>query len=202
MYRTSAIIVFAAVAVMIAADLLRIFLSRGFSLPERNPAQRALLLSLLRFGINIAGLACLAAVAVTGFLPVFTRQPALSGNLLMAHVITAGAFAVAGVAVALVWVSRNRFAQANSASAQSEPEVPRRGNLFGGLLLRKVSFWIALASAVPTLVSALLAMFPLASPIQQQELLQVHRICALLLAAAAVLFAYFALATAWQGHGE
>lgn len=201
MYRTSVIVVFAAVAVMIAADLLRIFLSRGFALPERNPAQGPLLLSLLRIGINMAGLSCLVAVAVTGFLPVFTRQPSLSGNLLMAHVTTAGGFAVAVVAVALVWVSRNRFAQADSKNVQQDTAT-HRGNLFGGVFLRKVSFWIALASAVPTLATALLTMFPLASPIQQQELLEVHRICALLLAAAALLFAYSALAAAWQGHGE
>jgi len=201
MYRTSAIVVFAAVAVMIAADLLRIFLSRGFSLPEQKAARGSHLLRLLRIGINMAGLACLAAVAATGFLPVFTRQPSLSGNLLMAHVTTAGGFAVAGVAVALVWVSRNRFAQADSKNAQPDTAT-HRGNLFGGVLLRKVSFLIALASAVPTLATALLAMFPLASPIQQQELLEVHRICALLLAAAAILFAYSALATAWQGHGK
>ena len=198
MYRTSAIVVFAAVAVIVAADLLRIFLSRGFSLPRQNPVQGPLLLSLLRIGINIAGLACLAAVAVTGFLPVFTRQPSLSGSLLMAHVTTAGGFAVAGVAVALAWLSRNRFAQADCKNAQPDTA----GNWFGGVLLRKVSFWLALASAVPTLATALLAMFPLASPIQQQELLEIHRICALLLAASAILFAYSALAAAWRGHGE
>lgn len=66
------------------------------------------------------------------------------------------------------------------------------------VLLRKSFFSVALASAVPTLASAFLAMFPLACPAQQQVLLQVHRISALLLVGSGLLFAYYAMAAEWN----
>jgi uncharacterized membrane protein len=128
---------------------------------------------------------------------VLAGRPALGGYLLMAHVTTAGGFAGAALAVAVLWVSRSWFVTADCerVAENKEPSAPSASIT---VLLRNTFFWIALASAVPTLAAALLAMFPIASPAQQQGLLQVHRICALVLVAGSVLFAYCALAAAWE----
>jgi uncharacterized membrane protein len=196
MYRTVVIGVFAAVVVLIAADLARRVLSRSFHRPVREADRGDLLLRLLWFCVNVAGALCLAAVTVTGFTAVFANTPALGGYLLMAHVTTAGGFAVAALAVAVLWFSRNWFTKADWERVTGGRRPPAAVSVT--VLLRKSFFWIALASAVPTLATALLAMFPLASPAQQQVLLQVHRICALLLVACGVLFAYCALAAEWD----
>jgi hypothetical protein len=115
----------------------------------------------------------------------------------MAHVTTAGGFAGAALAVAVLWVSRSWFMTADCERV-ADGKRPSATSASISVLLRKTFFWIALASAVPTLAAALLAMFPIASPAQQQGLLQVHRICALVLVAGSVLFAYCALAAAWE----
>lgn len=199
MYRAAVIGIFASVAVIIAADATRRFVAHGFHRPAENELGRSRLAGLARIGVNAAGLACLAAVAITGFIPVFERQPSLSGYLLMVHVATAGGFAVASVAVAVLWVSRNQLAKKRWEESQNEAGPPATGH-FAATLLRRLSFWIALAAAIPTLATALLAMFPVASLAQQQELLQIHRICALLLTAGGILFAYAALADNWNGR--
>jgi len=201
MYRMAVVGVFATVAVIIAADLTWRFLSHGLSRSRQNMQRGSLLVSLVRILVNAVGLACLVAAAITGFIPVVAGQPSLSGYLLIIHVTTAGGFAVAGAAVAVLWVSRNRFVEADR-------EVPGVGartpgtNRSGANLLRRASFWIALASAVPALATALLAMFPLASPAEQQGLFEVHRIFALSLAAGGVLFAYSALSDLWTSRRD
>ncbi len=184
------------VVVLIAADLARRVLFRiQRSARVADRGDRAL--HLARICVNVAGGVCLAAVTVTGFAAVLANAPALGGYLLMAHVTTAGAFAAAALAVAVVWVSRNWITQADWERV-TESGRPSAVSVSVTVLMRKVFFWMALASAVPTLATALLAMFPLASPAQQQLLLQAHRISALLLVACSVLFAYCALAAAWD----
>jgi hypothetical protein len=197
MYRSAVIGVFAAVVILIAGDLARRVLSRSFHRPVREAGGGDRLLRLVLFCVNAGGVACLAAVSVTSFPAVLARTPALGGYLLMAHVTTAGGFAVAAVAVAVLWVSRNRFTKADWERVTAARKPPATA-VSVTVLLRKSFFWVALASAVPTLASALLAMFPLASPDQQQVLLQVHRISALLLVGCSVLFAYCAIAAKWD----
>ncbi|MGA3135491.1 MAG: hypothetical protein ABSC88_05800 [Terracidiphilus sp.] len=201
MYRTVVIGVFATVVVLIAADLARRVLFRRARRSGREADRGDRALRLLRLCVNVAGGVCLAAVTVTGFAAVLANAPALGGYLLMAHVTTAGGFAGAALAVAVVWVSRNWIRQADW-ELVAKGGRPSAASVSVTVLMRKVFFWMTLASAVPTLATALLAMFPLASPAQQQVLLQAHRISALLLVACSVLFAYCALAAEWDHRGS
>jgi len=136
-----------------------------------------------RIVVNVAGLTCFAAIAVTGFYSYFIKSAPMTGYRLMVHVAAAPVFMVAAVAVALFWAHRNRLTTVSADTL--------------AVLLRKFFFWTAAALVVPTVVSILLAMYPLAGPNQQQYLFQVHRTCALAFAAAASLFGLFAL-LAWR----
>jgi len=197
MYRAVVIGVFAMVVVLIATDLMRRLLSRKAQFPFREAVRGGVLLRLFRICVNVAGGVCLAAATVTGFAAVLANTHTLGGYLLMAHVTAAGGFAGAALAVAVLWVSRSWFMKADWERV-AEGKKHSSASVSLAVLLRKSFFWIALASAVPTLASALLAMFPIASPAQQQQLLQVHRISALALVAGSVMFAYCALAAAWE----
>lgn len=137
--------------------------------------------------VNIAGLTGFAAIAITGFYSYFIKGAAMTGYRLMVHVAAAPVFMAAAVAVAVFWAHRNRFTAAFGDTLM--------------VLLRKIFFWTAAALAVPTAVSILLAMYPLASPDDQQFLFLVHRRCAVALTAAASLFALFAL-LAWRKRQE
>jgi magnesium-transporting ATPase (P-type) len=184
MFRTVVIGVFATVVVLIATDLARRILCRNIKRPAHKADRGNLIVWLIQICVNVAGIACLAAVAVTGFAPVLANKPAISGYLLMAHVTTAGAFAVSAVFVAILWLSRSGF----SCDYASNSDV-----------LRKSFFWIAVATAIPTLASAVLAMFPLLPEAQQETLLLIHRVSALLLVTSGALFTYFSFA-AWYNY--
>jgi hypothetical protein len=136
-----------------------------------------------RVAVNVAGLVSFAAIAVTGFYSFFLKDAALTGYRLMMHVAAAPVFMVASAAVALLWAHRNRFTAASGDTLI--------------VLLRKFFFWAAAALFLPTVVSILLAMYPLSGPNQQQYLFLVHRWCAMAFAAAASLFGLFAL-LAWR----
>jgi hypothetical protein len=101
----------------------------------------------------------------------------------------APAFALGAVAITLFWAHRNRFAAADWSRLTSAGTwaVP----------LRKLFFWLGVALTVPTMVSIVAAMFPLFGADGQQDLFRIHRCCAPLLAAAGLLFAYFAAVT-WR----
>jgi hypothetical protein len=133
-----------------------------------------------RIVVNVAGLACFAAIAVTGFYSWFVESAPMTGYRLMAHVAAAPVFLVAALAVALFWAHRSRF---NAGSGQARV-----------VLLRKFFFWTAAAVLVPTVASILFAMYPVAGPDQQRYLFLMHRWCALGFAAAALLFGLCALA--------
>jgi len=150
-----------------------------------GPASR--LLHWSRLAVNVAGLVCFGAIAVTGFYS-YLATGAMTGYRLMVHVAAAPVFVVAAAAVAVFWANRSRF---TGASRETR-----------AVLLRKFFFWVAAAALVPTVVSILLAMYPLSGPHQQQYLFQVHRSCAVVFAAAASLFAGFALAAWREGSPE
>jgi hypothetical protein len=59
--------------------------------------------------------------------------------------------------------------------------------------MRKLFLRIAIAVAIPTLISILAAMFPLADPEGPQNLIRIRRVFGPWLAAAGLLFPYFAL---------
>lgn len=197
MFRASVIGVFATVVGIIAADLARRILFRRGQCSKREADRNDRILRLIRFCVNVTGGVCLATVTVTGFAAVLANAPSLSGYLLMAHVTSAGAFAGAALAIAVLWLSRNRITLEDwrrMCDVSRPAAVAESVTVF----MRKAFFWMALASAVPTLATALLAMFPVASPAQQLILVQAHRISALFLVVCSVLFAYCALAAEWD----
>jgi hypothetical protein len=105
------------------------------------------------------------------------------------HVGSAPAFALATLFLALFWAHRNRFAPADCSRLRSAGTW--------AIPLRKLFFWMTAGLAVPTMLAILAAMLPFAGPSDQQVLFLIHRCCAPLLAACALLFAYFAL-VAWR----
>ncbi len=199
MYRTAVVDVLVAILAIIAVDAVcRILLRRKAVLRERGTASP--LFKLLRVSVNLAGLACFAAVAGSGFLSVLTEQNSLSGYRLMAHVIAAPMFAITGTLIAIFWAHRNQFTAADWKRLRLRSEASEPGGAWA-VVLRKIFFWVAVALAVPTMVSILAAMFPLPSPDEQQTLFLIHRSCALPLAAAGLLFAYFALVS-WRVRAQ
>jgi hypothetical protein len=170
---------------MLAAGLLLLLLS-AYTLPALQRLSAAAAgnwRAWSRIVVNTAGAAGFAAIAITGFYSFFVKSAPLTGYRLMVHVASAPVFMVAAVAVALFWAHRNRFTAASADTLI--------------VLLRKFFFWTAAALVVPTVVSILLAMYPLAGPDDQRVLFLVHRRCALAFAAAALLFGLFAL-LAWR----
>jgi len=187
MYRTAVAAVLLTALVIIAADLVfrlrrRSEVPRGTVAAAPSPALRW-----LRIAVNIVGLVSFAFIAITGFSALLDEH-GMTGDRLIWHVAFAPAFAIAAVATTLFWAHRNRFASADWSSL-------RPGTW--ALPLRKFFFWAAAVLAVPTLVSILLAMLPLAGTDDQQTLFLIHRCSAALLAGAGLLFAYFAV-VAWR----
>jgi hypothetical protein len=162
-------------AIMVADILLRTIFRREAPVRKDRPAAPAL--RWLRVAVNIAGFVTLALVTWTAL---FHGEGALTGDSLIRHVSMAPPFAVAAVAVALFWAHRNRLSSGDWGRGWALP-------------LRKIFFWIAIALAIPTFVSILAAMFPLADTEGQQSLIRIHRLCGPWLAGAGLLFAYFAL---------
>ena len=172
---------------MLAAALLFLLLS-AYTLPALTRVSAAAagtsrLLQWSRVVVNIAGLVSAAIVAVTGFYSLLVKRPPMTGYRLMVHVAAAPVFMVAAVAIALLWAHRNRFSTTSGDTLI--------------VLLRKLFFWAAVALLLPTVVSILVAMYPLSGPNQQQYLFLVHRRCAMAFAAALSLFGLFAL-PAWR----
>jgi hypothetical protein len=192
MYQTAVVAVFLAALGIMAADLvLRLVLRPK---PRDGEAQAASgLFGWLRVAVNLVALVSLLLVASTSLSALLTNDNHLTGDRLIWHVGTAPAFALAAVAITLLWAHRNRFSPADWGRLTSPGTwaVP----------LRKLFFWLAVALAVPTLLSILAAMFPLFGTDDQQTLVRIHRYCAPLLAAAGLLFAYFALVT-WRERSQ
>ena len=177
---------FIALAIVVVDVVLRLVLRR-----ERKAGyQPSGLFRWLRVAVNVAGLAALVAAAITGLSPALEKNGEMTGGALITHVTVAPPFAIMAVVVALFWAHRNRFTEGDrSAGYHAAP-------------LRKFFFWVAVAFAVPTLVSILAAMFPLADTEGQASLIRIHRYCGLFLAGSGLLFAYFALMAWWEGSKD
>jgi len=137
----------------------------------------------VRVAVNTIGLVTLLLMVYTSF---FHPGDSLTGNSLIRHVSVSPAFALAAVAVVLFWAHRNRFSREDRWL----------------VLARNLFFWIAVALAIPTFVSILAAMFPVAGTEGQYHLAAIHRVCGQLLAWASLLFAGFALAAGWTRSQE
>lgn len=174
---------FIALAIVVVDVVLRLVRRRGVTMAHSGG--QAGLVRWLRVAVNVAGLAALVAAAITGLSPALEKNGEMTGGALITHVTVAPPFAIMAVVVALFWAHRNRFTEGDrSAGYHAAP-------------LRKFFFWVAVAFAVPTLVSILAAMFPLADTEGQASLIRIHRYCGLFLAGSGLLFAYFAL-MAWR----
>lgn len=154
----------------------------------------------MRVLVNMLGFISFAAITGSGFYSLLADGRSLSGYRLMAHVGAAPAFAAASVLVTLFWAHRNRFTAADWDRLRRPLGSPEPGVASSyALVFRKLFFWIAVALAVPATLSITLAMFPLLGPARQEELLLIHRYCAIPLTAAGLLFTYCSFAT-WLGN--
>ncbi|HUB80586.1 MAG TPA: hypothetical protein VMB03_17400 [Bryobacteraceae bacterium] len=185
-YASAVTMVLVVVLAIVAVDIVLRLVFRG---PKAVPARAPGLAGWLRIAVNAAGFAALVAAAITGFSPALSGNGQMTGDALITHVTMAPPFAVLAVIVALFWAHRNRFSDGDwgrlaSAGYRAGP-------------LRKFFFWIAVAAAVPAMVSILAAMFPLFDTEGQENLIRIHRYCGLFLAGSGVLFAYFAW-MAWR----
>ena len=182
MYRTAVLWIFLLVLAIAGVDLAIRIVRRRPRVPRMGQGAGRY----LRAAINLGAFAALVAISLTGFSPVFSHDNEMSGDRLIWHVTMAPAFALAAVAITLIWAHKNRFA----------PGDP------WPVFARKFFFWCAVALAVPAMLSILAAMFPLFGTDDQEELFRIHRYCAPLLAGAGLLFAWFALVTWREGRKE
>lgn len=203
MYREAVKTVLMATAVLVLLDFVVVRLLWR----RRTPATRSRRVwsgpRATRVAINLFGVVSLAALAWTGFYPLLTDGRALTGYRLMAHVSAAPPFAVAVVLVAVCWAHRNRLTSAdvNRLRRPIGAANPASANPYA-VLFRKVFFWIALALAVPAALSTTLAMFPLFGPAGQEDLLLIHQVSVLPLAAAGALCAYCSLVAWLAGYRD
>lgn len=155
-----------------------------------------------RVFINLAGVVACGASVASGF-PALLSGQTLAGYRLMIHVGAAAPLAASAVLVTLFWADRNRLGRAdwNRVRRPFGRAEPRAANPYA-VVLRKVFFWVAVTAAVPAVVSATLAMFPILASVRQGMLFQIHRYAVAPLAAAALLFTGFALVAWLRGHSE
>ena len=146
----------AAISLPLAASLsgLRALLRRRRPHPPRPRAARweRLLLSGLAFAFLL--------LFVTGFQAPFLTGARITGWMLLLH-CAAGALFALGLALGLLaWADRWRFG--------------------GGGGLAKGACWLAALAGTGALLTALVAMLPLAGPAEQDLLYETHRWCGLL----------------------
>ena len=150
----------------------------------------------VRIVANLVAVAACGASVASGF-PALVSGESLTGYRLLIHVGSAPVLAVCGALVTLFWAQRNRFGRADwnrvrrpFGAAPSRPANPY------AVLLRKLFFWVAAIAAIPAVVSAALAMFPVLASVRHALLFEIHRYSVVVLVISALLFAGFAL-VAW-----
>lgn len=192
MYSSTVSTVFLIAFAIIAVDVVIRIVRRGSQEKKVPPPGGPV--RILRVLVNVAALASLAAIALTGFSVLFQPDPVMTGDRLIFHVSSAPAFAVSAVVLAIFWAHRNRFVSEDGSRLVS----------LGGwaVPLRKLFFWMAITLTIPSFVSIILAMYPLFSPDEQKNLFAIHRYCAPFLAASGLLFGYFALVSWRERSGD
>ena len=155
-----------------------------------------------RVFINLAGVVSCGTSVASGY-PALLSGQTLTGYRLMIHVGAAGALATSAVLVTLFWAHRNRLGRADWNRVRRPFGRSERcaANPYT-VVLRKLFFWVAVASAVPAVASATMAMFPILASVRQALLFQIHRYAVVPLATAAVFFAGFAFVSWLRGHGD
>jgi len=133
-------------------------------------------------------------LAITGFIPLVLFGAAVSGFVLILHVLTAPVFALSLVIVSLLRAHDHRFTKNDWQSLQQvigrKPSA-KKSNPQTTAFGKKVIFWLILLLALPLILSILLSMYPLMGTEGQEALIQLHGYSALLLVTAAVLWLYW-----------
>lgn len=147
----------------------------------------------LRSSIYRVSLLLFVVLALTGFAPVLLFGWHMSGVLMIIHVTLAPIFAVAVVALTLMYAQRQTF---NQSDWDYFRQLVRRKltnkNIFAAGLSfwKKTSFWLMLLLTVPVIVSVVLMMYPWFGTEGQHALLQWHRYSAFFLSLVVILHLY------------
>lgn len=155
-----------------------------------------------RVVVNAAGVASCGTVVASGF-PDLLSGNALTGYRLIIHVGSAPVFTVAAVAVTLFWAHRNRLDRGDWSRVRRPfgfGKAPTQNSY--AVLIRKLSFWTAVTAAIPSVVSATLAMFPILRSADQAMLFLVHRYSVAVLAIAASMFMVFSFVAWLRRHQD
>jgi len=128
-------------------------------------------------------------LAITGFIPSVLFGAAVSGLVLILHVLAAVVFALGLVIISLLRAHDQRFNKNDWQSLQhvigKKPRT-KKSNPYLAAFAKKISFWLILLLALPLIASILLGMYPLFGTHGQEALLQLHGYSALLLVLAVV----------------
>lgn len=159
------------------------------SAPQGGPAD------LVRYGlfqrlVFAAGILTFLGLAVTGFIPAIFQGARLVGYLLLLHVACGGAFTVCLVLLAVLWADDCRLEphdrQWCSACCRAG-EPPPASRFDAG---QKLAFWLAIALGAACTLTMMLSMIPWLGPDGLDVLHEIHRYCALALAAVALIHCY------------
>jgi hypothetical protein len=154
-----------------------------------GPLKKSGVWSMLRSGLGILVLACVAGLALTGFYGM-PRQVDIHGVARMGHVLLGSVFAVVLVLWTILSVQRHCFTCRDRSSPKS------RGNatfLTRANRARSGCFWILLLSAVPLILSVTLNMFACFAMDQQAWVVTTHVWNAAIVTASAMLYSLLAL---------
>jgi len=154
-----------------------------------------------RVAANSIGAVSCGASLVSGY-PALISGEQLTGYRLMIHAGSAPIFAAGAVLVILFWAHRNQCGRAdwNRVRRPVGTAASRAANSYF-VVLRKLFFWIAAIAAIPAVVSATIAMFPMLASVRQLVLFQIHRYAVWTVTVSALLFAACALVV-WLGRGS
>ena len=150
----------------------------------------------MRVLANLIGLLSCGASLLSAY-PALISGERLTGYRLMIHTGSAPIFAAGALLVTFFWAHRNRFGRGDWHRVRRPlGAADRRAASPHVVVLRKLFFWIAVVAAIPAVVSATLAMFPVLASVQQLVLFQIHRYAVATLTVSALHFAACAI-VAW-----
>ncbi len=177
MFAKTTAITFAVTIVIIIADALAKFASRGNHNNINKPTNFKLNLAwLFNFGIRTATIICFVILFITAFYPIVIQKQMISEFFLMAHVTFGVAFAVAFTLVVIVSIKQNKFGDGS------------------GNLLKKICFWASLPIVIVTMGSIVLCMFKLFSTQSQLLLTDIHRYSGLVISSLIIIYIYCVIA--------
>jgi hypothetical protein len=155
-----------------------------------------------RLVVNVAGVASCAVAVGSGWQALFSGQR-LSGYPLVTHVVVTPVFVACAILVSLFWAQANGFGRADWNRVRRPLGAAKPGTATSRVVvLRKLCFWVAAVAMIPAIASVGLAMFPVLASVRQGTLFLIHRYSVVALAAAAILFTFFAVVGWLQGRAN